>query len=62
MSLRFDVALNPGITLTAREVVTFTADGASFTGTQRADRVPLTAVVTAPSGNAVVFSANGPIG
>jgi photosystem II stability/assembly factor-like uncharacterized protein len=37
-------------------------DGASFTGTQRPDRVPLTAVVTAPSGNAVVFSANGPIG
>lgn len=37
-------------------------DGASFTGTQRPDRAPLTAVAESPTGTAVVFSANGPIG
>lgn len=36
-------------------------DGASFTGTQRADRLPLTAVSVSPQGTAVMFSAQGPI-
>jgi photosystem II stability/assembly factor-like uncharacterized protein len=36
-------------------------DGASFTGSQRADRLPLTAVSVSPQGTAVMFSAQGPI-
>jgi len=37
-------------------------DGESFSGTQRPDRAPLTAVSPSPAGTAVLFSANGPIG
>ena len=49
------VALD-GVTLFSRD------DGVTFSGTQRSDRVVLTAVGESSASRAVVFSVNGPIG